>query len=47
MSKPKYVEPDDYLSPEMLKAFEEDDKQQKDEKTKKENKEFRDYVNEK
>lgn len=32
MSKPKYVEPDDYLSPEMLKAFEEDDKQQKGEK---------------
>lgn len=44
MSKPKYVEPDDYLSPEMIKAFEEADKQQ-DAKEKTENKEFRDYVN--
>lgn len=35
MSRPKYVEPDDYMSPEMLKAFEEDDKEQENEENEK------------
>ncbi len=35
MSRPKYVEPDDYMSPEMLKAFEDDDKEQENEENEK------------
>lgn len=49
MKKNVYVEPDDYFPEEVRKKYGlgEYDKDQEDDKSKNENKEFRDYVNKK